>query len=101
MLPLFLYAYEMKRLQYWQAEFQTSYTDALVRYFAMARATRDKAGLNQMLLVAIGQEAQSRRDALIESVNDDATLTADEQESIWNKLQSYQKIIFSVSELLQ
>lgn len=92
----------MVRLQYWQAQnVQSSYMDSLARYHALARTVRDKEALNQGLLIAIGQEAQKRRDNLIDGIDDSEILTAEQQEDIWSKAQEYQRIIFEVSELLQ
>lgn len=75
--------------------------DSLARYHALARTVRDKEALNQGLLIAIGQEAQKRRDNLIDGIDDSEILTAEQQEDIWSKAQEYQRIIFEVSELLQ
>lgn len=101
-LTLCLLAREMQKLRYWgvQPE-QTALTDALVRFYAVSRSIRDKEAFNQGLLISIGKEAQKRRDALIDGIDDDAILTPEQQEDIYNQFQEYQRIIFRVSDLLE
>ena len=102
MLPIFLYAFEMKRLEYWQAaNITTAYMDGLARYHALARNMQDKQALAKALLLAIGNKAQDKLNALIDNIDDEAILTPEQQEDIYNQMRDYQRIIFGVSEQLQ
>lgn len=100
MLPLFLYAYQMKRLHYWQAEVRNSYTDALARYFALAQTVRDRDALNQGLLISIGKRAQEKLNEIIDSIEDEDTLSTEEQKDLWSKAKAYQLIVHQASEAL-
>lgn len=99
-LPVLLYAYEMKRLSYWQSSIKTAQMDAFARYAAVATDIRSQEALNEAVLIAIGKRAQKEIDALLEEIDDNDELTAEEQEDIYNKFQAYQRIVFQVTDLL-
>ena len=98
-LATLLYAYQVKRASYWRNN-ETSFTSGLARYISLKNSEANKAAMNQALLVALGQEAQRRRDALIDSVDDSETLDVERQEDIYNELQDYQRVIFGAADLL-
>jgi len=90
----------MKRLEYWQANVKTAQMDAFARYAALAYEARSREAFNRSLLTAIGREAQRQQAQIVDSIDDDAELTAEEQEDIFDRFQEYHRIMSQVADLL-